>query len=152
MNRAYIGFLPHIWKCILTNTISINDWEWFYNSWVTYFNILIDISQCPCDLITWSYYLNNITTFKMKWRKLTPLSSNFTKWSNTLKQFVGNLPTIFLSVFDHFVGLALKGYLLHMFDFLKFYFCYLMRCNRDQKKHIKGVCFCFKIWNKSIVY
>ena len=30
---------------------------------------------------------------------LNPLSANFTKWSNTLKQ---------LSVFDHFVGLALK--------------------------------------------
>ena len=30
---------------------------------------------------------------------LNPLSANFTKWLNTLKQ---------LSVFDHFVGLALK--------------------------------------------
>ena len=39
---------------------------------------------------------------------LNPLSSNHTKWSNTLKQFVGNLPTNCLSVFDHFVGLALK--------------------------------------------
>ena len=38
-----------------------------------------------------------------------PLSANPTKWSNTLKQFVGNLPTYCLSVFDHFVGLALKG-------------------------------------------
>ena len=37
-----------------------------------------------------------------------PLSVNPTKWSNTLKQFVGNLPTNCLSVFDHFVGLALK--------------------------------------------
>ena len=37
------------------------------------------------------------------------LSANSTKWSNTLKQFVGILPTNFLSVFDHFVGLALKG-------------------------------------------
>ena len=27
----------------------------------------------------------------------------------TLKQFIGNLPTNCLSVFDHFVGLALKG-------------------------------------------
>ena len=36
-------------------------------------------------------------------------SANPTKWSNTLKQFVGNLPTTCLSVFDHFVGLALKG-------------------------------------------
>ena len=38
-----------------------------------------------------------------------PLSANFTKWSNTLKQFVGKLPTNCLSMFDHFVGLALKG-------------------------------------------
>ena len=38
-----------------------------------------------------------------------PLSANPTKWSNTLKQFVGKLPTNCLSVFDHFVGLALKG-------------------------------------------
>ena len=41
--------------------------------------------------------------------KPKPLSASFTKWSNTLKQFVGKLPTICLGVFDHFVGLALKG-------------------------------------------
>ena len=40
---------------------------------------------------------------------INPLSANFTKWSNTLKQFVGKLPTNCLRVFDHFVGLALKG-------------------------------------------
>ena len=40
---------------------------------------------------------------------LNPLSANFTKWSNTLKQFVGNLVTNCLSRFGHFVGLALKG-------------------------------------------
>ena len=38
-----------------------------------------------------------------------PLGANPTNWSNTTKQFVGNLPTNCLSVFDHFVGLALKG-------------------------------------------
>ena len=38
-----------------------------------------------------------------------PLSANLTKWSNTLKQFVGNLTTNCLSVSDHFVKLALKG-------------------------------------------
>ena len=38
-----------------------------------------------------------------------PLSANPTKWSNTLKQFVGKLPPNCLSVFVHFVGLALKG-------------------------------------------
>ena len=40
---------------------------------------------------------------------LNPLSAKFIKWSNTLKQIVGKLPTICLSVFDHFSGLALKG-------------------------------------------
>ena len=34
--------------------------------------------------------------------KLNPLSADPTKWSNTLKLFVGNLQ------FEHFVGLGLK--------------------------------------------
>ena len=41
--------------------------------------------------------------------KLNPLSAKLTKWPNPLKQFVGKLPTNCLSVFDHFVGLRLKG-------------------------------------------
>ena len=41
-----------------------------------------------------------------------PLSANFTKWSNTLKQFVCNLPTNCLSVFGHFVALTLKVLIL----------------------------------------
>ena len=44
--------------------------------------------------------------------RFNSLSANFTKWSNKLKQFVGNLPTNRLSVFDHFVGLALKGIIM----------------------------------------
>ena len=46
--------------------------------------------------------------FSLKGVKFNPLSANPTKWSNTLTQFVGNLPTNCLSVFDNFVGLALK--------------------------------------------
>ena len=41
--------------------------------------------------------------------EINPLSANPTKWPNTLKQFFDKLPTNCLSVFDHFVGLALKG-------------------------------------------
>ena len=37
------------------------------------------------------------------------LSADPTKWPNTLKQFAGKLPTNCLSVFGHFVNLALKG-------------------------------------------
>ena len=40
---------------------------------------------------------------------VNPLSANPTKWSNTLKKFFGKLPTNYLSVFDHFAWLALKG-------------------------------------------
>ena len=42
--------------------------------------------------------------------EFNPLSANFIRWSNTLKRFVGKFPTSFFSVFDHFVGLALKGF------------------------------------------
>ena len=42
-------------------------------------------------------------------QSLNLLNANPTKWPNTLKQFVGKLPTNCLSVFDHFVKLALKG-------------------------------------------
>ena len=51
---------------------------------------------------------------------LNPLNANPEIWSNTLKQIVGKLPTICLSVFDHFMNLALKG-----LNFLaKIYRCY----------------------------
>ena len=63
---------------------------------------------------------------------LNPLSANFTKWSNTLKQFVGNLPTNCLSVFDHFVGLSLKGLsvpaLIRLHLSLKNLFCRIPFC------------------------
>ena len=41
--------------------------------------------------------------------RFNPLSANPAKWSDTLKQFIGKLPTNCLSVFDHFMKLMLKG-------------------------------------------
>ena len=41
-----------------------------------------------------------------------PLGANPTKCSNTLKQILGNLPTNCLSVFDYFLILALKGFMM----------------------------------------
>ena len=64
------------------NTIFLNVLEAFYSAYYTYF-----------------FFFANVN----------PLSAKFIKWSNTLKQFVGKLPTNCLSVSDHFVGLALKG-------------------------------------------
>ena len=50
---------------------------------------------------------------RMEWLEtlgcFNPLSTNPTKRSNTLKQFIGNLPMNCLSLFGHFVGLVLKG-------------------------------------------
>ena len=54
----------------------------------------------------------------------SPLNANPAKWSNTLKQFVGNLPTNCLSVFDHFVKLTLKGLILcDLVRYSVFIFC-----------------------------
>ena len=50
---------------------------------------------------------NTTATYKLS--ELYPLSTNPTKWSNTLKQFLTKLPMNCMSVFDHFVGLALIG-------------------------------------------
>ena len=59
--------------------------------------------------------LNPDTTFKPeKFAYINPLNANPEKRSNTLKQIVGNLPTICLSVFDHFMNLALKGLIFYV--------------------------------------
>ena len=48
--------------------------------------------------------------------KINPLNANPVKWSNTFKQFVGKLLTNYLSLFDHFVGLAFKELTLTQLD------------------------------------
>ena len=57
-------------------------------------------------------YLQNSTSFSgiqngvLRTKSFNPLNANPEKWSNTLKQIVGNLPTICLNVFDHFMNVA----------------------------------------------
>ena len=46
---------------------------------------------------------------------IIPLSTNPTSWSNILKQFISNLPTNCLSVFDHFVGLVPRGFTSYIY-------------------------------------
>ena len=59
------------------------------------------------------------------YESLNPLRANPTKWSNTLNQFVGNLPTNCLSVFDHFAKLALKGLTYVNIKYMRFYLLHL---------------------------
>ena len=71
-----------------------------------------------------------------------PLNANPTKWSNTLKQFVGNLPTNCLSVFDHFVGLALKGLKTGVPNIVRKCFCSLLdkKSNSLKMSHSESSC------------
>ena len=66
------------------------------------------------------------------------VSANPTKWSNTLKQFVGNLPTNCLSVFDHFVKLAPKG-LRSAAVSLRAYFIWLRQKTKERVGLWKGL-------------
>ena len=70
----------------------------FWKLWENFFTAFIPW----IDLI--KIYTNSLG----RCQKVNPLSPNLTKWSNILKLFIGNLPTNCLSVFGHFVGLALK--------------------------------------------
>ena len=91
----------------------------------------------------------------MQWFKFNPLSVNPTEWSNTLKHC--------LSVFDHFVGLVLKGLTLlksmwHLlfthciFSFFRrlFFLMFFIGWRRHDKcrkrKHDK--CSGFRLWRK----
>ena len=78
--------------CLLFNYWKRYEERWRQKSFAGYFTI----PRNPVE----EYSTQNL--------RLIPLSANFTKWSNILKQFVGNLPTNCLSVFEHFVKLALK--------------------------------------------
>ena len=67
-------------------------------------------------ILTSSWYKKAKIALRMCLRNnkkmINPLSDNHTKWWNTRKQFVGNLSTSCLNVFDHFVKLALKGLMI----------------------------------------
>ena len=75
----------------------------------------------------WAPHLTNSFT-----GLFNPSSANPTKWPNTLKQFVGKLPTNCLSVFDHFVKSALRGlnYLLKektVSKYFRYFSCFEVR-------------------------
>ena len=60
---------------------------------------------CACSMASWPslFKVNNGITRAV----CNLLSANPSKWANTLKQFVGSLPTNYLSVFDQFGGWCL---------------------------------------------
>ena len=100
-------------------------WIWVYLSWIgtnawkcTTFNYYKHTMCISCWNDVETPFQRGIHMVCLYWNNFlfcyffNPLSANPTKWSNTLKQFLGSLPTNCFSVFDHFVGLALKGLIL----------------------------------------
>ena len=96
---------------------------------------------------------------------LNPLSANHTKWSNTLKQIVSNLPTNCLSVFDHFVKLLFKGlksgtfYILVEMNYFKLIWINPPRQEYEKNRKIQRVGswkFSFSIqemyWSCNVIY
>ena len=72
-------------------------------------------------LLIWINILTKLFSWRFNFQELSSvrinlLSASSTKWSNTLKKFVSNLPTNFLIVLDHFFGLALKNLTLADFE------------------------------------
>ena len=51
--------------------------------------------------------------------QVSPLSPNLAKWLNTFNDFIGNLPTNCLSVFDHFWGWRLMDLFLFFIKIVK---------------------------------
>ena len=83
--KVLVGILE-CWKPNLLNSEGTN-WNW---------QVVVDLK-------------GKVTACLRSGTGVNPLSTNIAKWSNTLKQFVSKLPTNCLSVFDNFVGLALKA-------------------------------------------
>ena len=57
------------------------------------------------------WVLQSLQPFPVLQKSINPLSANPTKWSNT-ETIRRLLPTNRMSVFDHFMGLALNGLIL----------------------------------------
>ena len=92
--QKYFYLFPNTDNLLIQAPLQINLWK--NELGTTYFALPLQINLRKNELRTTYFSFN-------------PLSANPTKWSNTLKQFVGNLPTNCLSVLDHLVGLAFKG-------------------------------------------
>ena len=110
--------------CPILWTREIAKWVILYHKWTANDVIIVKVNIAHTQILQLCFVITTrLKEFQEKitsirWNaeasysmsiRFNPLSANPTKWSNTLKQFVGNLPTNCLSVFDHFVKLALKG-------------------------------------------
>ena len=96
-------------KRILVKTQVLIKMYFFWNKHFRYIHtqIIAENWVLKCNSVKLSFCKSrDCQIFKKNY--VNPLSDNPTKWWKTLKQFVGKLPTNFLSVFEHFVGLPFE--------------------------------------------
>ena len=98
-----------------------------------------------CSYKTFSYWLR--VAWSQMWFKihliLNLFNANPTKWSHTLKQFVGKLLTNCLIVFDHFGGLVLKGLMSRAKKTLVWLFVFTLLKGLLHAKLLRN----YKLWN-----
>ena len=75
-------------------------------------DIFLYVFKTSENLLWFSDVFRGYSNKAVAWNRLMCLTNSLsdkpTKWQNRSKQFVSNLPTKCLSVFDHFVGMALN--------------------------------------------
>ena len=91
---------------------SVSNFE--FNNFPRFSATSVSLSTCALNFMRVNFLKIHVTylliIFQLfSFNDFNTLSANFTKWSNTLTQFVSKLPTNCLSWFNHPVGLALKG-------------------------------------------
>ena len=114
-DRSQFMIFKSVWKIVTDTDLHFCFWVVFSRmcvqrekEWASYISHYC--SRC-CHVLATNVSIMELRTHFGSWFRpinLT-LSANPTKWSNTLKQFVGCYPTNCLSVYDHFVGLELEG-------------------------------------------
>ena len=106
-------------KYLFTEVTTVNPNKWCWDRC-----FLVKLSK-PLRI----YFFRNTSVRRLlfRWYVLlfNPVSANPTKWSNTFKQFVGYCR---LSVFDHSVGLTLKGLNSKRTNAFSMTYCDLSRC------------------------
>ena len=99
-HKQFVGWCKRIvWPCL---TIL---WGWRLKGKGPF----SDLTKSPLKVMKNVFWFTLKLFSLLRFGILNSLSANFTKWSNTLKKFVGRLTTNCLSVFDHLWDWHLKG-------------------------------------------
>ena len=91
------------------------------------------------------WFVEIVSSLQLNWKR-NPLSANSRKWPNTLKTHSKQKPMNCLSVFEHSMGLALKGS-AHLFPKLHFYIHKNVMLGRNRLRELTlDSCLVIRYW------